>query len=584
MKSQKRIYSGEAESAAYVNPASVNGKHKIPWIRVIRWIYLSGFTLFFLRLVSLFFWLFLCIKRNPSIRKGRHIIVQLREEMPPFSFFRYVFVNEKVYSKADFDKILAHEITHIRQVHSLDLLFAHSMRIFHWFNPLAWHLHKAIKTNHEYLADEQVINQGYELFDYQSLLLTQLISIRSVELVNNFNLLSIQKRIAMMTKIKSGIKAKLKILLILPFTIFLFLFFADMTFYGSGKSISNFISLRSKSEIEKFTGVWQNLDENSYGRLLAFDEQSLSILEDDIHIRQYKAFVSGTTITLELWPGENLAVTYKEKGDILQVWWSDAAPSRYKKLTAKNSIEFAIGSIARDIHLPALTEYMEVDWPEYFNLVYTGEKLVVGKKEGSLGELDQMLKDQMAILNKLSMRRMTVKLFIDRDVSMHDLDQITMSLRKCNLLKIVYMGTPAGGEGSVLLAHTYGRTFKLPPLEGLEILSDDEAGARGIRLFKINACNGDHSPEDTRPVLKKHLIESQKYITPLEYNGKTKYSEVIAYMDMVFAVLSEVRNEYAKKEFGKKYDDLPASDQELVRTRYPATIMLKNTGTNSHVL
>jgi len=227
---------------------------------------------------------------------------------------------------------------------------------------------------------------------------------------------------------------------------------------------------------------------------------------------------------------------------------------------------------------------MQVDWSEYFNLVYTGRKLMVGQQEGNLDDIDRLLKNQKASLNKLAMKRMTVKLFIDKDVMMKDLDVILQSLRENNLLKVVFMAVPKGGEGSVLLSHAYGRTLKLPPLEGLEILSDEEIKERSISLFTIDAFDKNISPQKLRQQLMKVMKESQKYITSIEYDEQTKYSIVLSYYDMVFTLLDELRNEYALEHFKAGYNEIAESQQDEVRKRYPATIMLKKVGEEASVV
>jgi biopolymer transport protein ExbD len=579
--SSNNNYSGGASPANELSSVSHNSHRYFGWITIIRWVYLTGIALFFFRLVGLFFWLMKTIRNNSYILQGRFKIVQLREEIPPFSFFRYVFVNKDVYDKKDFLKILDHEITHIRQLHSFDLILAHSLSILQWFNPLVWQLQKAIKTNHEYLADKQVVDQGHELFDYQSLLLTQLISIRSVELVNNFNLLSIQKRIAMMTQVKSGFAAKLKVLLIVPFAIVLFLFFADMTFYNGSRSFSNFIELKSANELSNFQGIWENLDKESFGRILAINENTLSILENEFDLKQYKASMTKTTISLQLWPGEVLEIAYSYKGNILQVWWSDNESSQYKKTKYNNSLEFSIGAIANDIDLPVIEEYVEVDWPEYYNIVYTGEKLQVGDQLGTIRDVGTMIEKQKKSLNKLSMKRMTVKLFIDKNVLMEDLDAILLSLRKNDFLKIAYMAQPADNKGSVLLAHIYGRTFKLPPMEGVKLLSDEEVKEQGIDLFTIKVMDKSSSPEEMRPELKKFITNSKKYIIPIEYNETTKYSDVLSFYDLVFGVVYELRDEYAVQKYNTKFEGLSEDHKMSVMSQYPITVVLKNINENA---
>lgn len=198
-------------------------------------IYIGGLLFFATRLCALVYGVFRFIKKNKTVVKNGYVMVFIKEEVPSFSFLKWVFVNKEALKHEEFEQVLAHEKVHVQHKHSVDLLLAHIITTFQWFNPLTWRLQKSLKTCHEYIADRQVLNQGHELFDYQSLLLSQLISIRSVELVNNFNLLSIKKRIAMMNKIKSGRIAKFKAILIIPMLVIAFLFFANMT----GKSFGD---------------------------------------------------------------------------------------------------------------------------------------------------------------------------------------------------------------------------------------------------------------------------------------------------------------------------------------------------------
>lgn len=199
------------------------------WSSIIFYTYISGLLFFSFRLLVLLINLYLIIRRNKVVNYNGLSVVLIKDEMPSFSFLKWVFVNKEALQPEEFEQVIAHEKVHVEHNHSVDLLLAQIITIFQWFNPLTWRIQKSMKTCHEYIADRQVLRQGHELFDYQSLLLSQLISIRSVELVNNFNLLSIKKRIAMMNKIKSGRSAQLKALLVIPLLTLAFFFFANMT-------------------------------------------------------------------------------------------------------------------------------------------------------------------------------------------------------------------------------------------------------------------------------------------------------------------------------------------------------------------
>lgn len=197
--------------------------------KTLLFVYLAGVLFFSIRFLYLLSWLISLVRKNKVQHDKGFKLVELDKEMPSFSFLGFLFLNKNSLTKNEFNQIIIHEKTHIKQWHSIDLIIVNLVTLIQWFNPLVWHLQKAFKTTHEYIADQKVVEQGYELLDYQSLLLRQLVSIRSVELVNNFNLLSIKKRIAMMNKLNSGFLSKFKALIAIPFIVFAFVLLSDIS-------------------------------------------------------------------------------------------------------------------------------------------------------------------------------------------------------------------------------------------------------------------------------------------------------------------------------------------------------------------
>src|SRR5690606_12071940 len=63
--------------------------------------------------------------------------VMVRDSTVAFSFFRFIFLGDRV-PEEDYKSIVQHELVHIKQRHSLDLLFFEMMRIIAWFNPLVY--------------------------------------------------------------------------------------------------------------------------------------------------------------------------------------------------------------------------------------------------------------------------------------------------------------------------------------------------------------------------------------------------------------------------------------------------------------
>ncbi len=164
-------------------------------------------------------WIYLTIDRlrrsYPRTSIEGITVVKVLHPITPFSFLNCVFVPKDLPDNEEFGQILAHEKTHIQQRHSFDLLFVQLLAAVLWFNPVIWLLIKSLKTTHEYIADKKMINQGYSLVEYQSLLLRQLISNNSYGLVHNFNLTFIKKRITMMKIKESGWVGRAKASLVL---------------------------------------------------------------------------------------------------------------------------------------------------------------------------------------------------------------------------------------------------------------------------------------------------------------------------------------------------------------------------------
>lgn len=173
-------------------------------------IYGIGAMAMLFRLAWTYAWMHRLKVRHPSEIINGVVVVKIPTPMAPFSFLNSVFVHKDILSSEEFAQILAHEKTHIQEKHSFDLIFVQLLAAFLWFNPVVWLLIKSLKTTHEYIADKKIIQQGYSLVEYQSLLLRQLISNNSFGLVHNFNLSFIKKRITMMKIKESGWAGKTK--------------------------------------------------------------------------------------------------------------------------------------------------------------------------------------------------------------------------------------------------------------------------------------------------------------------------------------------------------------------------------------
>ena len=79
-------------------------------------------------------------------------------------------------------ELIAHEKAHLDQKHTLDVLFVEILQIVFWFNPLLLFYKRAIKLNHEFLADQAVNAQFQSVKNYQNLLLAFAVDKSTIQL------------------------------------------------------------------------------------------------------------------------------------------------------------------------------------------------------------------------------------------------------------------------------------------------------------------------------------------------------------------------------------------------------------------
>lgn len=142
-------------------------------------------------------------------------IYQLDADIAPFSFGNAIFINKKKYTDEELQEIIRHEFVHIKQKHTLDIIWCELLCIINWMNPFVWLLRKAIKQNLEFIADDKVLQHGYDKSEYQYLLL-KVMGNRQFAFTNHFNFSSLKNRIIMMNTIKSAKIHLAKFLFLLP--------------------------------------------------------------------------------------------------------------------------------------------------------------------------------------------------------------------------------------------------------------------------------------------------------------------------------------------------------------------------------
>jgi beta-lactamase regulating signal transducer with metallopeptidase domain len=194
------------------------------------------------------------IKTNTIIDYHNAKLVLVPEKTLPHTFLNYIFINQDDYKTRNIEaELYAHELTHVRQMHTLDILFIEILKTIFWFNPIFIFYKKAIQLNHEFLADEFVIQSYENIPFYQSLLISKASVSQPLYLVSNLNFLVTKKRLLMMTKNTTTTKAMLKQIALIP--VFTALFYCiSIKTVAMEKSSSHLILTKSglsKSDVVK---------------------------------------------------------------------------------------------------------------------------------------------------------------------------------------------------------------------------------------------------------------------------------------------------------------------------------------------
>jgi TonB family protein len=132
----------------------------------------------------------------------------------PASFFGFLLWDNSLEAESEGAAvILAHERCHIRQWHSLDLIFTEILSVICWFNPAVYLFRRDLRQCHEFLADEAAAKVGGKEALFREVLKRQF-GTPDFTLANHFQS-QIKARITMLN-LKSRHKALVRYLMILP--------------------------------------------------------------------------------------------------------------------------------------------------------------------------------------------------------------------------------------------------------------------------------------------------------------------------------------------------------------------------------
>ncbi|WP_397445306.1 M56 family metallopeptidase [Polaribacter sp. R77954] len=287
-------------------------------------------------------------KKNTAIPYQKAILILVDDQILPHTFWNYIFINKNDYENKKIEKeLFTHELTHVTQKHTLDIILLELLHAIFWINPFFILLKKAVQLNHEFLADERVIHQHKNTIQYQHLLVNKAAWKNEYYLASNLNYSLTKKRLKMMTTQSSGKKILLKKLAVIPLLAgFVFLF----------------------AERVEAQEVQENVE--TIVEDVPFKKDDLS--NSEIY-KNY--FYKNLTIQRKGENGNTISKKYSELNDEEKARLMPPPPLKSKRIipskaqfeALKNSEKFAVWIDGKVVKNELLNTYKHTDFARYFN-------------------------------------------------------------------------------------------------------------------------------------------------------------------------------------------------------------------------
>jgi len=260
------------EDSIYIQPKMFE-----EYINLENGLYLLYFIVslvFLIRFITNLYHIIKKIRVNEIIKDEHAKFVTVADKILPHTFWNYIFINKEDYSNQKIEKeLFTHELAHVTQKHTIDVLILEMLQILFWFNPLFFLLKKAVQLNHEFLADDKVISSHNNISRYQYLLLNKAAWKNEYYLASNLNYSLTKKRLLMMTTTNSRTNILLKKLAILPLLTGLLFVFANRIEAQTTKKKPQVIEVKqvekgiTKAEMKEYQDFMKGVDKNSILKL-----------------------------------------------------------------------------------------------------------------------------------------------------------------------------------------------------------------------------------------------------------------------------------------------------------------------------
>jgi beta-lactamase regulating signal transducer with metallopeptidase domain len=334
----------------------------IPWQEIGWTVYLIGVVVFLIRFLRNLRSIYQQVQGNHQVTYRQETLVLLPELVSPFSFLKYIFFSKSPFEKEGMpEAVFLHEQCHVHQKHTWDVLLVEALLVVFWFHPGLYLTRQAIRLNHEFIADQQVIQQ-LPVSEYQSLLLAILSGQQGFALGSSLNFSLTKKRFAMMKKTSKPRIQVLKLAALMVFLGVTVVLFAEKE--AVSKPIQNSVQNSDQAESQSQMAVSSQI---VYQSPTLKNSQEVALEEKmERHFREAIFLIESTD--MEYTQKRYGELSEKEKTGLL---FTDKPVEKKSPDAAtfeawKNKDEFAIWIDGKSVANTVLAKYQAKDFVKWF--------------------------------------------------------------------------------------------------------------------------------------------------------------------------------------------------------------------------
>ena len=194
------------EQPLSVDAQAVAPVTQIDWSQIFSMLALGVYVVVFALNVARFvyrLWIIRRLRRHSQLSVYEaYTLAESEQVKEPFSFWRTIFMNY-VFCGREREQVIIHELSHVRHRHTAERLTLELLRCVFWFNPFVWLAANALVEVQEWEADSDVLNQGYDVYEYRQIIFRQLFGYNA-DITCGLNSQLTKKRFLMMTNFKRG--------------------------------------------------------------------------------------------------------------------------------------------------------------------------------------------------------------------------------------------------------------------------------------------------------------------------------------------------------------------------------------------